>query len=57
MEIGTICSDENKKFKLKNGLCSGWEILPAQYDAAGQQLIAKLQSTGGLRLVFGLLPE
>jgi hypothetical protein len=57
MEIGTLCNDDNKKYKLKNGLCSGWEILEASYDAAGAQLIAKLQSTGGLRLVFGLLEE
>jgi hypothetical protein len=57
MEVGTLCNDENKKFKLKNGLCSGWEILDASYDAAGAQLIAKLQSTGGQRLVFGLITE
>ena len=57
MEVGTLCNDENKKYKLKNGLCSGWEILEASYDAGGAQLIAKLQSTGGLRLVFGLLEE
>jgi hypothetical protein len=57
MEVGTLCNDENKKYKLKNGLCSGWEILDAEYDAAGAQLIAKLQSTGGQRLVFGLLAE
>jgi hypothetical protein len=57
MEVGTLCTDENKKFKLKNGLCSGWEIQPAQYDAAAQAVVAKLQSTGGLRLVFGLMPE
>ena len=57
MEVGTLCNDENKKFKLKNGLCSGWEIVDAEYDAAGAQLIAKLQSTGGQRLVFGLLTE
>lgn len=57
MEIGTICTDDNKKYKLKNGLCSGWEILDASYDAPSAQLIAKLESTGGLRLVFGLLAE
>jgi len=57
MEIGTLCNDTNKKFKLKNGLCSGWEMTDAQYDGAGQQLVAKLESTGGQRLVFGLLPE
>ena len=57
MEVGTLCNDDNKKFKLKNGLCSGWEIFDAEYDAAGAQLIAKLQSTGGQRLVFGLLAE
>jgi hypothetical protein len=57
MEVGTLCNDENKKFKLKNGLCSGWEIFDASYDAAGAQMLAKLQSTGGQRLVFGLLEE
>jgi acyl dehydratase len=57
MEVGTLCNEDNKKYKLKNGLCSGWEIFDAQYDAAGAQLVAKLQSTGGLRLVFGLLEE
>jgi hypothetical protein len=57
MEVGTLCNAENKATKSKNGLCSGWELVDADYDAATQQLVAKLQSTGGLRLVFGLVPQ
>lgn len=57
MEIGTLCNDTNKSMKLKNGLCSGWEFHEAEYDGAGRRLVAKLQSTGGLRMVFGLMPE
>jgi hypothetical protein len=57
MEIGTLCNETNKHNKLKNGLCSGWEFVEADYDASGHRLVAKLQSTGGLRMVFGLLPE
>ena len=57
MEIGTLCNDANKSTKMKNGLCSGWEFVDADYDATGKRLVAKLQSTGGMRMVFGLLPE
>ena len=57
MEVGTLCNDENKHSKLKNGLCSGWELVEADYDGSGRRLVAKLQSTGGLRLVFGLVPQ
>jgi len=57
MEIGTLCNETNKSAKLKGGLCSGWEFVDAEYDGAGRRLVAKLQSTGGLRMTFGLLPE
>jgi hypothetical protein len=57
VEVATLCNAENKATKGKNGLCSGWEIIDAEYEAAGQRLVAKLQSTGGLRLVFGTVPE
>lgn len=56
MEIGTFCSEENPT-KLKNGLCSGWDFVDADYDAQSKQVIAKLTSTGGLRMVFGTLPK
>jgi hypothetical protein len=56
VEIGTLCNAENKATKGKNGLCSGWEVVDAEYEAAAQRLVARLQSTGGLRLVFGLMP-
>jgi hypothetical protein len=57
MEVGTLCNDANKNAKLKGGLCSGWEFVDAEYDGSGRRLVAKLQSTGGLRMQFGLLRE
>jgi hypothetical protein len=57
MEVGTFCEQENKAFKLKSGLCSGFELHDAEYDAADKRLLAKLRSTGGLRMQFGLVPE
>jgi hypothetical protein len=56
MEIGTFCSEEHT-VKLKNGLCSGWELIDAEYDSQSKQLVAKLGNTGGLRMVFGTLPK
>lgn len=57
MEVGTLCNAENKSTKMKNGLCSGWEFVDAEYDGAGRRLVAKLASTGGFRMTFGLLPQ
>jgi hypothetical protein len=54
MEVGTLCNAENKATKGKNGLCSGWEVVDADFEAASQRLVARLQSTGGMRMVFGL---
>ncbi|MEY4578948.1 MAG: hypothetical protein RL701_3651 [Pseudomonadota bacterium] len=56
VEVGTLCTDENKSTKGKNGLCSGWELIDAEFQSSGQ-LVAKLQSTGGLRLQFGTVPQ
>lgn len=57
MEVATICNAENKSTKMKNGLCSGWEFVDAEYDGTGKRLVAKLASTGGFRMTFGLLPQ
>jgi hypothetical protein len=57
MEIGTFCDGENKAHKLKNGLCSGFELHDAEYDAAGKRMLANLASTGGMRMQFGTVPE
>lgn len=57
MEVGTFCEKENKAFKLKGGLCSGFELQDAEYEDGSDRLIAKLRSTGGLRMQFGLVPE
>lgn len=57
MEIGTFCDDHNKKFKLKSGLCSGWELVEARFDPTTNTVRADLNSTGGMRLQFGLASE
>lgn len=57
MEIGTFCEGPNKAHKLKNGLCSGFELHDAEYDSAGKRMVANLASTGGLRMQFGTVPE
>lgn len=57
MEIATLCTDENKANKLKGGLCAGFELLPAEYDASGQRMVAELSSTGGMRMVFGVVSD
>jgi hypothetical protein len=56
MEVGSFCEGRNKAYKLQGGLCSGFELRDAEYDAAGQRLVANLRSTGGLRMQFGLVP-
>lgn len=58
MEVGTFCEGPNKAHKLKSGgLCSGFELTEAEYDAEGKRMVAKLHSTGGLRMQFGLVPD
>jgi hypothetical protein len=57
MEIGTFCEGANKTHKLKNGLCSGFELHEAEYEAESKRVVAKLGSTGGMRMQFGLVPE
>ena len=57
MEVGTLCNADNKATKAKNGLCSGWELVDADFDSAAGAVTAKLQSTGGMRMVFGLVAD
>jgi len=58
MEIGTFCDGPNKSHRLgKTGLCSGFELHDAEYDSGGKRMVARLQSTGGMRMQFGLVPE
>lgn len=57
VEVGTFCEAHNKKYKLKSGLCSGWEFHDATFDGREGNLVGKLPSSGGMRLQFGLVPE
>ena len=55
VEVGTLCDDKNKRYKLKTGLCSGWELVDA--DFRDGEVVAEVESTGGLRLQFGSVPN
>jgi hypothetical protein len=57
MEVGGFCEEHNKQYKLKSGLCSDWQFIDAEYDEAGKRVVARLNSTGGLRMQFGNLPD
>ena len=57
MEVGTLCNDQNKSTKTKAGLCSGWELIDAEYESSAQRLVAHIKSTGGMRMVFGLVSD
>ena len=57
MEVGTFCEGESKGHKLAGGLCSGFELHDAEHDPEGGRLVAKLRSTGGHRMQFGLVAE
>ena len=57
MEVGTFCEGPNKAFKIKGGLCTGFELQDADYDEGEKRLVAKLRSTGGLRMQFGTVSE
>jgi hypothetical protein len=56
MEVGTFCDASNRAHPLKAGLCSGFELQDAEYDASRTRMVAQLKSTGGLRMQFGLVP-
>jgi hypothetical protein len=57
MEVGSFCEGPNKAFKLKGGLCSGFELHDAEYDEGDKRLVANLSSTGGLRMQFGVVAD
>jgi hypothetical protein len=58
MEVGTFCEGPSKAYKLKTGgLCSGFELIPAEYDAESKRIVANVRTTGGLRMQFGLVPD
>jgi hypothetical protein len=58
VEEAGFCDDANKRYKIgKSGLCSTWRTVDTEYDSMGERVVAKLYSTGGLRLQFGWIPE
>ncbi len=57
MEQPSICGEGSVPLPgASRGICSGWSILPARYDAGERRLSAELRAPGGYRLVFGTLP-
>lgn len=57
VEVGSFCEGPNKAFKLKGGLCSGFELHDAEYDDGGRRVVANLRATAALRMQFGLVPD
>ena len=56
MEQPTICREGLEPWPGAAGLCAGWELIEARWDAAEQRLVASLTTPGGRRLVFGSVP-
>lgn len=52
-----FCDESNQAYSLGNGLCSTWQVVDATWDASTQLVRARLETTGGLRLQFGWVPE
>lgn len=57
IEEAGFCEKKNKKFKVGKGLCSTWRTVDAEYDHGSKRIIARIESTSGLRLQFGWIPE
>ncbi len=57
VERSVECTAANKRDKLEDGECSGWELYDAAYDAQSNEMVAKIPATGGYRLQFGWLPK
>lgn len=57
METPTICRAGLPPLPgASAGLCSGWELLPARWDATDHRLSARMATPGGYRLMFGTVP-
>ena len=54
MEQAAICHDGATPLAGAGGLCSGWELVAARWEAG--ELRAELPSPGGYRLSFGTVP-
>lgn len=56
VESSVECTDKNKKDKLEDGDCSGWQLYDVAFDAQNNEMVAKIPATGGYRLQFGWVP-
>ncbi len=56
VESSVECTDKNKKDKLEDGECSGWQLYDVAFDAQHNEMVAKIPATGGYRLQFGWVP-
>ena len=56
MEQATVCGEGSRPLEGVTGLCSGWELIDAEWSASEGRLMARLRTPGGHRLVFGTVP-
>ena len=56
-ESSVECTAANKRWRLRDGGCSSWTIIPAEFDEARGKVVAKLTESGGYRLQFGWVPD
>lgn len=57
MEGPSICREGSPPLPgASAGICSGWELLPATWNATEQRLSAEMRTPGGYRLAFGTVP-
>jgi len=57
MEGPSICREGSAPLPgASTGICSGWELLPASWNASEQRLSGEMRTPGGYRVVFGTVP-
>jgi hypothetical protein len=57
VESSGECDAQHKQDKLDDGDCSHWQLFDAAFDAASNEMVARIPATGGYRLQFGWVPN
>lgn len=57
VESSGECDAQHKREKLQDGDCSHWQLFDTTFDAARNEMVARIPATGGYRLQFGWVPN